>query len=172
MLPVLMGGSMAVSLLSQNRADTSDKKIVIIDHSGLFRATLQERASEHNEKEIFREPAHIQTGPAYILEFADTKITDLQGLKLQLSGQVKSKEITGFLEIGNSILHPDNDPENAYLRFYSEGSILDGTANWFTEPINSHLRELRALEMNLSPDTLKELFYHAQVETGSAQPQP
>lgn len=164
MLPILMGASMAISMLSQNRVDTDDKRIVVIDHSGLFREALSQRADEHNEKDIYREPGHEKTGPAYILEFAETDSSGLQRLKLELSERVKTKVLTGFLEIGPGVLHPDDNPENAYLRFYSEGSILDGTSNWFNEPINSHLRKLRALEMNLSPDTLNELFYYAQVE--------
>jgi ABC-2 type transport system permease protein len=82
-----------------------------------------------------------------------------------LSKRVASKDLTGFLEIGSSILHPDADPANAYLRFYSETSILDGTQNWFSNPINNHLRELRMAGLNIPPESSKELFYWTNIES-------
>ena len=57
MMPVLMGGSMAVSLLTQDKVDISDKKFVVIDHSGLFSEDLQQSVKQRNETEIGR--AHV-----------------------------------------------------------------------------------------------------------------
>jgi len=164
MLPVLMGGSTAIALLTQNKTDTEDKRFVVIDHSGLFSEALQESARHHNEVDIFREPDHVKTGPAYFLEFIEPDAGDPAAQKLALSERVSSKELGGFLEIGSSVLHPDSDPGNAYVRFYSEGSVLDGTINWFEDPINNHLRQLRMADLNLAQDSIKELFYRAGIE--------
>jgi ABC-2 type transport system permease protein len=118
LMPVLMGGSMVVSMLSQNKVDTTDKQFVVIDHSALFSEVLQQAVKQRNESEIFHPETHEKVKPAYHIEFMEPDSTDLVGQKLALSERVKSKEINGFFEIGSSILHPDTDPDNAFVRFY------------------------------------------------------
>jgi len=164
MMPILMVGSTAVSLLTQNKVDTSDKKFVVIDHSGLFSGALQQSVKQHNESEIFKTGTREKIKPAYFLEFIEPASTDLFKQKLKLSERVMAKELSGFFEIGPSILHPDKDPGNAFVRFYSESTFLDDTRGWFTNPINNHLRQLRMAGLNLSADSTKELFYWTNIE--------
>ncbi|HLO57415.1 MAG TPA: ABC transporter permease [Bacteroidales bacterium] len=164
MLPVLMGGSVAVSIIAEKKVDTTDKKFAVIDHSGLFEESLKQSVKFHNEVEIYKPDTKEKIKPAYQVEFITPDNTDLVKQKLELSDRVSSKDLTGFLEIGSSVLHPDADPQNAYVRFYSETSILDETQNWFSNPINNHLRELRIADLHLSPDSTKELFYWTNIE--------
>jgi ABC-2 type transport system permease protein len=164
MMPVLMGGSTAISLLTQNKVDTSDKKIVVIDHSGLFFDALQQSVTRRNEYEIFTAGTHEKIKPAFYLKFVEPDIENLIRQKLELSDRVMTKELYGYLEIGPSVLHPDRDPDNAFIKFFSENSVLDETVNWFSNPINNHLRQLRLAELNLPADSTKELFYWANIE--------
>lgn len=164
LMPVLMGGSTAVSLIFRNKVDTSDKKMVVIDHSGLFSDVLQQSAIQRNKSEIYNAETHEKVKPAYLLEFVQPDATDPVKQKLELSKRVKSKELSGFIEIGPSVLHPDKDPGNAYVRFYSESNFLDDTSGWFSNPINNHLRELRMADLHLSADSTKELFYWTNIE--------
>jgi ABC-2 type transport system permease protein len=164
MMPVLMGGSTVISILTQSKVDTSDKNIVIIDHSGLFPESLQQSVERHNEFEIFKAETHEKVKPAFNVEFVEPDNENLIKQKIELSDRVRAKELYGYFEIGRSVLHPDRDPENSFVRFYSESSILDETGNWFSNPINNHLRELRLSEMHLPSDSTKELFYWAGIE--------
>lgn len=164
LMPVMMGGGIGASYIFRNEVDISDKKIVVIDHSGLFSEPLQQRAKQRNESEIYNQETQEKIRPAYILEFVKPDLTDLINQKLELSKRVKSKDIGGFVEIGPSILHPDNNPDSAFVRFYSESSIMDDTRNWFTNPINNHLRMLRMAKLNLTADSTRELFYWTNVE--------
>ncbi len=164
LLPVLMGGSLAVSLISEKKTDTSDKKYAIIDHSGLFPEVLRNRVMQHNENEIYKEGTQEKIKPAYSLEFIEPDSTDLLQTKNQLSDRVRNKEIAGFLEIGPSILHPDNNPQNAYVRYYSESSVLDEAGLWFAGPINDRLREIRIQNLNLPADSAWQLFHYAGIE--------
>ena len=165
LLPVIMGGSLAISIISEKKVDTTDRKFVIIDHSALFTETLEQSVQQRNETEIYKPGTREKIRPAFLIEFAVPDTTDPNAQKLELSERVASKDLTGFLEIGKSILHPDADPAHAYLRFYSETSILDETQQWFTNPINNHLRELRLADMHLSPDSTRELFLWANMES-------
>jgi ABC-2 type transport system permease protein len=164
LVPVLMGGSLAVSILTEDKVDTADKKYVVLDHSQLFSEALQQRVRQHNESEIFKPGTQERIRPTYSLEFLNPESSELLNQKHELSEKVRSKELAGFLEIGPSVLHPDADPPNAYVRFYSESSFLDEAGNWFAGPINDHLRLMRMHEMNLAADSIKELFYYANVE--------
>jgi ABC-2 type transport system permease protein len=164
LLPVLMGGSAAVSILTQNKVDTTDKKFVIIDHSGLFSEAIQQSIKQRNESEIFKPGTQEKIKPAYFVDFVTADSADSFKQKLNLSERVKSKDLSGFFEIGPSVLHPDNDQANAYIRFYSESAFLDETKGWFANPINNHLRKLRMEELNLSADSTKELFYWANID--------
>jgi ABC-2 type transport system permease protein len=164
MMPVLMGGSMAVSILTQDKVDTSDKKFAVIDHSGLFSTALQQSVKQRNETEIYKTGTQEKIKPAYFLEFMNPDSMNPSKQKLNLSERVKAKELSGFFEIGSSILHPDKDPGNAFVKFYSENTFLDETSNWFTNPINNHLRQLRMVGLNLPSDSTKELFYWANIE--------
>jgi ABC-2 type transport system permease protein len=159
-----MGGSVAVSIIAEKKVDTTDKKFVVIDHSGLFEESLKQSVKQHNEVDIYKPGTTEKVKPAYQIEFVSPDSTDQAKQKFELSDRVSRKELTGFLEIGSSVLHPDADPQNAYVRFYSETSILDDTQNWFSNPINNHLRELRIADLHLSPDSTKELFYWTNIE--------
>jgi ABC-type Na+ efflux pump permease subunit len=164
LVPVLMGGSMAVSILTQPKVDTDDKHFVFVDHSGLFSETLPGTVEQYNKTQIYKAGTQEKIKPAFYVEFEQPDSANLFKQKLGLSEKVKTKELAGFLEIGNAVLHPDDDPENAFVRFYSEGSFLDETGNWFSYVINEQLRQLRLDEMNLSSDSIKELFYEARIE--------
>ena len=164
LLPVLMGGSLAVSILTEDKVDTDDKKYVVIDHSGLFSEAIQQSVKQRNTSEIFKPGTQEKIKPAYFVEFINPNASDPFKQKLDLSERVKTKELNGFIEIGSSVLHPDGDQTNAFIRFYSESSFLDEAGNWFSGPINDHLRQIRMQEMNLSSDSIKELFYYANVD--------
>ena len=164
LLPVLMGGSAAVSILTQNKVDTTDKKLVILDHSGLFAEVLQQSVRQRDDSEIYKPGTREKIKPAYFVEFLTPDTADPFKQKLDLSERIKAKELSGFFEIGPSVLHPDKDPANAYVRYYSESAFLDETGNWFANPINNHLRRLRMEGMNLSADSTRELFYWTNIE--------
>jgi ABC-2 type transport system permease protein len=164
LVPVLMGGSLAVSILTEDKVDTADRKYVVIDHAQLFSEAIQQSVKQRNESELFKPGTQEKVRPSYYVEFVTPDSSDLLKQKHDLSEKVRSKELAGFLEIGGNVLHPDNDLSNAYVRFYSESSFLDEAGNWFSGPINNHLRQLRMQELNLSPDSVKELFYYAGIE--------
>ena len=51
--PILMGGSMVVFMLLKDKVDINDKKIAIIDHSGIMADTLVKTAEYRNKQEIY-----------------------------------------------------------------------------------------------------------------------
>jgi len=162
--PILMGGGMIAFMIFREKVDTSDIRIAVIDHSAIVAETLETRARQRNETEIFDKESGEKVRPAYILEFNRPDSADPFGQKLALSDRVRSGELHAFVEIGPSVLHPGNSPDSALIRYYSEHAFMDDVRYWFQDPINNRIRELRLNEMNLSPEQTKDLFYWINVE--------
>ena len=63
--PLFMGGSLIVFAVMDDKVDTSDKELAIIDRSGLIADHLVAVAEERNKNEIFDEESGNQVKPAY-----------------------------------------------------------------------------------------------------------
>lgn len=164
LVPIMMGGGMAAFMIFRNQADTNDLNMAVIDHSGLVKEVLQDRALRRNTLEIFDTVKGEKVAPAYNLEFIAPDSLDPFRQKLELSNRVRSGELHAFVEIGPSILHPDTVVENTLIRYYSEHAFMDEVRYWFSDPVNNHIRQLRLNEMNLTPEQTRDLFYWINIE--------
>ncbi len=158
--PVLMGGSMIVFMLLKDKVDINDKRIAIIDHSGIMADTLVKTAEYRNANELTDPETGEKVRPAYILEIIETDSASLFETKMKLSDRVRSKELHAFIEIGPGIVHPADDPEKARILYYSEHAFMDDVINWFTWPINNRVRQIRIDELNLDEEEIGDLFHY------------
>ena len=93
--PVFMGGSIIAMALLQDRVDTTDRTISIIDHTGTIADHLIVKAEERNEKDVYDKDGKKKK-PLYLFEKLDQIPEDSQRLKLELSDKVRNGEIFGF----------------------------------------------------------------------------
>lgn len=163
LVPVLMGGSFVVFMIMEDKVDTDDKKMVVIDHSGGLTNVLKEAADYRNEKNIFDQETGDQTQAKFILEFIEPEYTDVFNQKLDLSNRVRSKELHAFIEIGPDIIDSVGT-KNSYLRYYSEHAFMDDIRYWFSNTINDYLRQERFKELNLPEEVHKKLFAWMNIE--------
>ncbi|MFW5821597.1 MAG: ABC transporter permease, partial [Bacteroidota bacterium] len=165
LLPIIMSGGLIVVILNEEKIDTEEKKVVIIDHSGLLEEPIKQSIDLRNSKHIFDPQTNKQIQPFYYVEFHDADSANSFKQQLKLSERVRSKEIHAFIEIGPGILKPNESPETAYLKYYSEHSFNDEVRNWLNNNINNLLREIRAEEINLDPSVSQNLFAWSNMET-------
>ncbi len=151
---------MIVFMLLKDKVDINDKKIAIIDHSGIMADTLVKTAEYRNTHEIYDPETGEKVRPAYILEIIETDSASLFETKMKLSDRVRSKELHAFMEIGPGIVHPADDPEKARILYYSEHAFMDDVINWFTWPINNRVRQIRVDELNLDEEEIGDLFHY------------
>ncbi len=151
---------MVVFMLLKDKVDINDKKIAIIDHSGIMADTLVKTAEYRNKQEIYDPETGDKVRPAYILEIIETDSASLFKTKMELSDRVRSRDLHAFLEIGPGIVHPADDPEKARILYYSEHAFMDDVINWFTWPINTRVREIRIDELNLDEEEVGDLFHY------------
>lgn len=164
LVPIMMGGSLLAFALLQDKVDTKDKNIVIIDESGVVGKSIQEFANYRNENQIFDEETGEKNKPAYFVEIIEPDKYKLDQQKLELSERVRSREIHSFIHIGRDVVYPGENQEGSRIYYFSENSSLDNVRGWIAGPIGNRLRELRAEGLNLGQEDLKNLFYYIPVE--------
>lgn len=161
--PVLMGGSILAMVLLKGHVDTTDKKVAVVDRSGVVAPALVKAATEHNKTQIFEEKTGKKIKPAYIINVVEPAY-EPGAQRLELSKQVENRALTAFVEIGKDVLKPGENPETARITYHSKNAVLDDMRRWIGRPINDRLRSLRLAEAGLDDEKIKGFFRWTPVE--------
>lgn len=162
-LPIFMGGGLLVFTLLKDKVDLDDKRIAVIDSSGIFNEYLESTAEYRNDKEIYNEKGD-KIAPSLYLEFVNPDTDNISQQKLNLSDRVRRKELHAFIHIESEVLHPQDGNMQSGIYYYGENAALDNLRGWFNNVINNRLREIRALELGVDQEKLNDLFYWINVE--------
>lgn len=174
--PLFMGGSGIAFALLRNKVDTRDKKIAIVDYSGIVADAVVESARAYNEAVVYDDETGKKMRPAYLIEVVEPGDRDLKQLQLELSDRVRADDLHAFVVVSEGVLHQWADGEPDSIAYYSERGALDETRNWIANPINNHLRRLRIIEAGIDESSFGDIFdwanpiplglVSADVETG------
>ncbi|MFA6352193.1 MAG: hypothetical protein WCW86_07705, partial [Bacteroidales bacterium] len=164
LLPIFMGGGFIVMALTQDKVDLTDKRIAVIDQSGLVGQHLVESAEMRNQYFVLDSATGEKKAPAYYIELIELDEADPERQKLELSDRVRSKEITSFLTVGPDILHPVPGHEASRAAYYSEQSLMDEARSWIGYVLNDRLRQIRVEELGLDATVVSDLFSTINLE--------
>jgi ABC-2 type transport system permease protein len=156
-VPIMFGGAFVVIKLTEDRADTSERRIAVLDHTGAVASALVEAAERRNESETYDEETGKQVKPAYLLDVVEPQEDDIAAQRLELSNRVRAGEILAFLEIGPDVLEPGDDAEAARIAYYSENPVFDEARQWLIVPINDRIRTLRIADAELDKETVERV---------------
>lgn len=163
LMPVMMGGGAVAMKLLEGQVDTTDKHIAVVDRSGLLADALERAAAARNATEV-----HDETGkkvrPGYIVHSVPPNATDPDAQRLELSGRVRRNELHAFVEIGPTVLNPEEDVQAAYVRYHAHNTAFDDTRRWLGDAANRCLRSLRLAEAGLDETTVTRLTRPVPVE--------
>jgi len=157
LLPILMGGSAAVIYLTQDKVDTKDKVIYVIDDSNFVGESLIQSAEYRNENEIRDPESGEKKKPAYLLEII-SKEADFNQQKLNLSDRVRKKEIHAFVHVGAEVLNPGENRGLSRIFYYAENSTMDDARGWVSGQANYAIRQARVAQLDLSEEEVQTLF--------------
>ncbi len=141
--PIMMGGSILVMKLTENKVDISEKKIAVIDRTGLIGNNIIEQAELHNKNQTYDSVKGKQVKPIYSIDLIVVDSSKLEQKRIELSKMVKSKQLHAFVEIGPGVLFPTKNPELNKVTYHSENSLMDEIRDWMQWPINQTVREAR-----------------------------
>jgi ABC-2 type transport system permease protein len=162
--PVLMSGGLLGMALLRNQVDTKDKKVAVVDRSGVIAPALVQAAQARNAKEVFDQKTGKKLRPAYLFESVKPAADKADAQRLELSERVRNGQLHGFLEIGPSLLHPAKDAPEAGVAYYAKNAVLDDLYRWVANPINDELRRRRLTEAGIDATKVTNLFDWVHVE--------
>ncbi len=105
LMPILMCGSVVVSIITEKLEDRSSQKIAVIDRTpgGKIAPVLQRAVEKRNAEDSVNKKTGERSSPEFNLEIVPPSSADhtaVEDQRIALSKRVKNHEIIGFLEIG------------------------------------------------------------------------
>lgn len=177
--PVFMGGSGIAFALLEDKVDTRDKRIAVVDHSGLVADVITGAAQAYNGSVVYDEESGKKLRPEYHVEVIDHADRDMDELRLELSDRIRDNDLHGFVVISDGILHRGADSQPDSIAYFAESAAIDPIRGWLGSAINNHLRRLRVVEAGLDESSFGDLFdwadpiplglVTADVETGEIE---
>jgi ABC-2 type transport system permease protein len=164
LMPVLMGGSGIAMYLLRGQVDTSDKRVAVVDHSGIVTDYILKAVEERNAEAVTDKETGKKIQPAYIIEVVAPDETDLQAQRLELSNRIRGGNLHAFLEVGPNILHPKGDQNGFSIKYHGKNAAVDNIRNWLNNTINPYLRKIRLAEAGVDESKADEIMAWLQVE--------
>lgn len=162
--PLMMGGSMIAFMLLKDRVDTTDKRVAIVDRSGLLVRPLMDAAASRNAREILEQGTGKKIRPAYLFENVEPNNADPKTQRLALSDRVRRGELQAFLDIGPRVVHPGGEKETFQIGYYARNPAVDDLREWIVWPINDQLRKLRLADAGVPESEVPDLFHWIQAD--------
>ncbi|MBN1126399.1 MAG: ABC transporter permease [Sedimentisphaerales bacterium] len=177
--PILMCGSLIAIKISEKTVDVTDKRIAVIDRSGVIAEAIIDAAEQRNENEIVNEEGK-KSKPAYVIEVVEPNTEDPMAQRMRLSDRIRTGQLHAFLEIDEGVVHPRKNPQQCRVSYYAKNTVMDDARGWIGWPINNQLRKLRLSDAGIAESDVPDLFSSVYVEgkglvsmdekTGQVQP--
>lgn len=163
LMPVLMGGTSIAMILLQDKVDTKDKKVAVLDRSAVIADVLLAAAKERNDKDIFdKNGKKIQ--PAYVFEIVRPDNTNPEAQKLNLSNRIDEGELHAFLDIGPNVLNLEGDENTFRMTYHAQNAAMDNIRTWLNNMINNYLRMKRMRDAGVDTSQADQFLKWIQVE--------
>lgn len=149
--PLLCAGTILPTLLRSPK-DFKDKRIAVVDRTGVAGAGVIEALRKQNERDLFDKTTGLQVLPRYQFENVAAD-GDPAALSLTLSDHVRRRELFGFVVIGAQAVGPRKDATGEAagnsIEWYSSAGDLDPAQQWLADAINNGLREVRLAKLGV-----------------------
>jgi ABC-2 type transport system permease protein len=155
--PLLFGGGFIGIAFLKAKPDVADKRIAILDRTGVLAAAVIQVAEEKNAREMLDKKTGRQVSPRYVFEAVNAE-DDVAAQRLALSDRVRRGELVAFLEFGPRVLHPGEDSAARRVAYYTNAAGLDEMSRWISDPINTGLRRVRMAELGIDAKRTSELL--------------
>lgn len=154
-LPIIMGASIVLQTVVASRADTSPKRIAVIDRSGALLPTIEEAAKARNDGLASSKPEAVdgreEAGAPYYIEGIEPGDRPRRELLLELSERVRGGELEAFAEVPADAVAPAG-AEPSEIDFYSANPNDSAVLNWLKRIVNFEVRDRRLRAAGIDPD--------------------
>ena len=164
LMPVLMSGSGIAMYLLRNQVDTTDKKVAVLDRSGVITDVLLTAAKQRNDDDVFDKESGKKIQPAYVFEFVQPDSINPEAQKLELSNRIEDGELHAFLDVGPNVLNLEGDKDTFLMAYHAKNAAMDNIRTWLNNTINNHLRMTRMRDAGVDDSQADEILTWIQVE--------
>lgn len=162
LVPVLMSGGIIATKLLEDRVDTTDKRIAVVDRTGVLADALVKAAEQRNANDLRDPESGRKVKPAYHLSVVPPEV-DAAAQRLALSDQVRGRKLHAFLEIGADAIATDSNGDAA-VRYYGDNAAIDDVRSWFSQAVNVAIRSNRLAAAGLDEALVQRLTRYTSVE--------
>jgi ABC-2 type transport system permease protein len=170
--PILFGSGFFGIALLKKRPDLREKRIAIIDRTGISALQIISLAREKNDKELRDKVTGKQIAPRIVFEAVEPA-ADANAQRLALSDRVRARELFGFLEIRpEALLAPSGEADGEKeeekrpprVAFYSNSGGIDDTRSWLRDPVNRGLHGVQLARLGVAPEYFKQVLTGVAVD--------
>jgi len=162
--PLLFGSGFIGIALMKAKPDIQERKIAILDRTGLAAKWIVQAAAEKNADDMLDKLSGRQIAPRYTFETVAPDERDPMSQRLALSARVHRHDLYAFLEVGADALHPakaadpEKLPEPSRTAYYSDTGGIDQARNWIGGPVNDGLRSARLAQLGIDSARFSEVL--------------
>jgi len=165
LMPVMVGGSVLLQAVMKDHVDITDRKVAILDRSGVLYDAIAEKAAERNQTQITDPATGKQVRPRFLLEPVAPSGADPLDERLAQSERVRRQEIFAFVDIGPDVIAGGAGGEHARVRYYSNTPGFDDIHRWLRPTVHEIVQGRRLAENQLDPDLVKRITAPVPLET-------
>lgn len=151
-MPVLMTGSILIQKMASGQVDITDRRIAVIDHTGVLTDKLTSAAGQRFKNATFDENGK-QVRPRFLLE-AVKPAGEPSKQRLALSDRVRASKLSGFVELNQGILDGAIGAEQGRVRYYSNSPTDREFPRWLEKSLNQIVQAHRFEEANLPQEAV------------------
>jgi ABC-2 type transport system permease protein len=168
--PILFGGGFLGIALMQSKPDIKDRRIAIVDGTGVVGPEIVQAAQTANDTEILDKQSRHQIHPRYVFEIlapaADRKLQ-----RLDLSERVRHEQLFAFIEVSPAALQdappPARDEKSAKpgpVATYTNAGSFDEASHWISGAVNDGIRRVRLTQLGVDRNRLPGVLADVKVD--------
>ena len=162
-MPIMMGASVLLQWLLKDMVDTETKHFVLVDRAGRSDIVkMLDAAYDAYNKTAF-DSAGVQRKPLFQWASA-APAPDLDLQRLELSQQVRTGKLIGFLEILTREQAGETGPSPIYLRYYTNRVTFVDFSTVSNVAVSEYLRATLAGKFGLDRDDTQALLKPVELE--------
>ena len=137
LMPVLMVGFGMFMSYAERHADTETRPFAVIDGTGILYDAMAQAAEVYNQKSGSGDG---QSGPHFVPKRVDLAGRPADDVKVDLSEQVKKKQLFAFVEIPANVFDAG---QKATVHYYAENTSYERLPDWLRTTLNDEIAKRR-----------------------------
>ena len=137
LMPVLMLGFVTFMNYAERHADTETRPFAVIDGTGILYDAIAQAAEAYNQKSG---SGAGQSGPHFVPKRIDVTGRSLDDVKVELSQQVKKKDLFAFVEIPPTAI---DAAAKTSVHYYAENTSYERLPDWLRTTLNDEIAKRR-----------------------------